>query len=189
MSQHHEDQGAHHWCQKEGLPPPSHPHRWYWGGIVPHWDTKLPQQPNPEATSSDLLLNFHCCTSETILPTLLQSDTWTIRNQKLLQKVVKTSHASSQHYSITSFYWTHLQKAQRPFLMTPTCRQFVCPPALWRALQEPLTTNTRFRNTFLSLNCLPACWTLPTSAHPMHVHAHVGHLDSWLISSRVGFEP
>ncbi|TWW78865.1 Kv channel-interacting protein 4 [Takifugu flavidus] len=36
-----------------------------------------------------------------------------------------------------------------------------------RALQEPLTTNTRFRNTFLSLICLPAelCPPVPDPTH------------------------
>lgn len=55
-------------------------------------------------------LQTSCCTIESILTkciTVGYGNYW----DQLLHKVVKTSHASSPHrWSITSFYWRHLQK-------------------------------------------------------------------------------
>lgn len=85
--------------------------------------------------------------------------------------------------------------------MTPTCRQFVCPPALQRALQERPNHQHQVQE-HLFIPQLSSCWTLPTSAQP-HAHARtyawisigdsykVYCRSSWqlrLISSSVGFD-
>lgn len=113
------------------------------------------------------------------LPTVLQSDMGTIGNQKLLQKVVKTSHhlltASLEHH----FLLLETSTESTTSITNDSNLQTVCLPSCPPEGATGAPNHQHQVQEHLFIPQLSPCWTLPTSAHPMNTHAHVGHRDSF----------
>lgn len=126
-----------------------------------------------KATSSDILLNFHCCSIESILTngiTVGYGNYWepeivADRGENLPRLLI----ASLEHHFL--LLETSKEKAQRPLLMTPTCRQLVALLPSGGRCRSALTTHSRFRN--------------PSGTPKVYCRSS---WQLWLISSCVGFD-